>query len=124
MGLAEKINCWSFANVLDLYVDKRLTPFMMANVGRHLETCAGCKQLAAELAPIKAPSTAVAPPPGLADSILKAFEEGAAPAQSAFSFRLAPAQIAAMLYLMILAGAHTAPGAPHQGPPQVFGERQ
>ena len=114
------LECWSCRNVLDLHVDGRLTASASAKVARHLKACAECRAEETALRPVKLPAkaSAVDLPPGLADAILKAWEEGAEPAPEATpAFRLAPAQAAALVYLALLAGGSAAPGESSRGLP-------
>lgn len=118
MRLAELIACWSARNVLDLHVDGRLTARAAARVDAHLKACAGCRAAAEELRPIALKGSAVELPPGLAESILRRLEAEAEPAAlPAPAWRLAPAQAAALVYLLALAAGNAAPGVPSQGLP-------
>ncbi|MBI4423899.1 MAG: zf-HC2 domain-containing protein [Elusimicrobia bacterium] len=112
------VACWSSRNVLDLYIDRRLTPRARARVAAHLEGCEACRREARALAPVRSAKAGLRPPPGLAEAILAQLESGAEPAAApAGSLRLAPAQAAALVYLGLLAANHAAPGLPSQGAP-------
>lgn len=118
MRLAELVFCWSARNVLDLHVDGRLTAGAAARVEAHLKACAGCRAAADELRPVPLKAGAVEVPPGLADSILRRLETEAEPAAlPSPTWRLAPAQAAALVYLLTLAAGNAAPGTPSQGLP-------
>ncbi len=99
--------CWSVKNVLDLFVDHRLTRDADDWVAEHLQDCDACREKAQALAPLdELRSEAVPLPAGLKDSILKAFEEGETSAAWTPSFQ--PAQGLALLYCLALAGIHSA----------------
>jgi predicted anti-sigma-YlaC factor YlaD len=119
MRLKEQMACWSVKNVLDLYVDSRLTPATKSRVEAHLSSCASCRDAAQALAPLKFSKCKIAPPPGLAASILRQHQNrGQVPDQAAFKWNLSPAQAAAFVYLAILTAGNIFPGPSHQGPPQ------
>ena len=110
------IRCWSVKNVLDLYVDGRLTDEAAARVRTHLKDCPSCRREAEALAPADIPSSEVRVPEGLVDSIMDRLEEESrVPAASPWAeLRLTPAQAAAMVYLLLMTGAHALPGVPSQ----------
>ena len=117
MSLARWMACWSSRNVLDLYVDGRLTAAQTARVREHLHGCAECAREERALRPVKL-DLPVEVPAGLVESILKKFEEGAEPRAFARpAWRLQPAQAAAFVYLALLASGNLAPGAVSQGLP-------
>lgn len=107
------LRCWSVRNVLDLYVDGRLTEAAAARVASHLKTCSACRAEEAELRPVPAGKKLQAPE-GLAESILEKLAEGSAPKEPApplwEGLRLSPAQAAALVYIAVLAGGHALPG--------------
>lgn len=117
MSLARRMACWTSRNVLDLYVDGRLTAAQSARVREHLKDCAECAREEKVLRPVKF-EVPVEVPAGLVDSILKKLEEGAEPrAVLRPAWRLQPAQAAAFVYLALLAGGNLAPGIASQGLP-------
>ena len=100
------LTCWSVKNVLDLFVDHRLTRDADHWVAEHLQDCEKCKAEAEALSPLDdLKATAVELPAGLKESILKSFEEGQAVTE--WSPKLQPAQGLALLYCLALAGIHT-----------------
>ncbi|MFH1726322.1 MAG: zf-HC2 domain-containing protein [Elusimicrobiota bacterium] len=119
MGL---LRCWSVQNVLDLFVDGRLTESASVRVAAHLDVCENCRAEAEALKPIPAASAGtVAVPEGLADAILEKLRSEDAPAPVPASvdlrdfLRLRPAQALALVYFIALASAHALPGVPSQG---------
>ena len=118
MSLTKMMACWSIRNVLDLYVDARLSPSALKRAGGHLAACEDCRRVERSLRPVRVTKGSIAPPPGLADAIVKQFESQAEPRPLIYSLRLAPSQAAALVYLGLLAAGHALPGTLHQGPPE------
>lgn len=112
------LRCWSVRNVLDLYVDGRLTERAAARVAAHLEECANCRAEADALKPVSADlAEKVEVPEGLAEAILEKLgtEERPAPAPALRELiSLEPAQALALVYLTALIGGHALPGVPSQ----------
>ncbi|MBI3549171.1 MAG: zf-HC2 domain-containing protein [Elusimicrobia bacterium] len=105
------LRCWSVQNLLDLYVDRRLSPRRQASVAAHLKDCKDCRAIAAQMGPV--PDVAktlsrVAAPEGLAESILREINAARVTAEVKSirgrhsARRLTPAQAAAMVYLGLL----------------------
>ena len=110
-----KMACWASRNVLDLYVDGRLSAGQARRVREHLSRCPDCAREEKALKPMKL-ELPVNVPAGLASAILKKLEEGAEPrALPRAAWQLKPAQAAAFAYLALLAGGNLAPGATSQG---------
>ncbi|MBI3298730.1 MAG: zf-HC2 domain-containing protein [Elusimicrobia bacterium] len=103
------LRCWETRNLLDLFVDGRLTRDQGHRVEDHLAACPACALELEGLKPL--PLSAGAPPAmpaGLAAAILKEFEGGAAPELP--SWRLSPAQAAGLAAAALLLLAQTVPG--------------
>jgi predicted anti-sigma-YlaC factor YlaD len=99
--------CWSVRNVLDLFVDRRLTRDAEHWVAEHLQDCDSCRAHAEELSPVAGLfAEAVEVPAGLKESILEAFEQGEQ--SRGWRPRLQAAQALALLYCLALAGVHSA----------------
>ena len=121
--------CWGVRNILDLYVDGRLSAARETQVRAHLDDCAACRLQAKPMLGIRAllkRSGGPQVPAGLAEAILKRLEaepeSAAAEAAEPWAWRLSPAQAAAMVYLALLAAGNAGPGLPSQAllaePPQ------
>lgn len=122
------IRCWSVKNILDLYLDGRLCAGAAARVAGHLETCAACREAVSELGGVPTLLKAeekVSVPEGLEAAIIArlAAEAGAADEDESLGaglaglweyWRLSPAQAAAIVYLVVLAGSHALPGTVSQ----------
>jgi len=121
MSFARRMECWTSRNLLDLYVDERLTAGRAGRVREHLKACAGCSAEEKALRPVRLGGT-VDVPAGLAAAILKEFEAGTEPrAVAAPAWRLQPAQMAALAYLAIAAGGNLGPGLTSEGLPNKPG---
>lgn len=98
--------CWSVKNVLDLFVDHRLTRDADHWVAEHLQDCDSCREEAESLSPLEdIKAVAVELPAGLKESILKAFEEEETAAGWTPQFQ--PAHGLALLYCLALGGIHS-----------------
>jgi len=107
--------CWSVRNILDLYIDGRLTPNAALRVKTHLASCEACREEREALAPAAMPEGGRVPvPDGLMASILEKLEQGeapaAAPAGIGDALHLSPAQALSLAYCAILLSAHALPG--------------
>ncbi|OIO06183.1 MAG: hypothetical protein AUJ52_12690 [Elusimicrobia bacterium CG1_02_63_36] len=105
--------CWSVRNVLDLFIDHRLTSDADHWVAEHLQDCAACRAQAEALSPVpELKASAAQLPAGLQESILEAFERGES--ERGGLPRLQPAQALALVYCLALAGLHAAKQPPSQ----------
>ena len=66
------MDCASVENILDLYIDKRLTPRRMRGVEAHLQGCPVCLKLYGEQSSLRLSRTAVEAAPA---DLLKALED-------------------------------------------------
>lgn len=69
------MNCHSTRALLDLHAEGRLTPGKTSAVGRHLESCAACRAVAA---PVAAPAGERPAPAGLKARLLAAAKDASA----------------------------------------------
>ena len=104
------MRCWETRNLLDLFVDGRLTHAQGHRVDEHLAACADCKTELEALKPLPLSAGAVpAVPAGLAASILRTLaEESEAPVAQVW--RLSPAQAAGLAAAALLVLAQALPG--------------
>jgi anti-sigma factor RsiW len=121
--------CWNVKNILDLYLDKRLTAGAASRVAAHLKDCESCAAEAEDLGGVSrflGQDADIAIPAGLEQAILKnlELEEDEQPVQISPP-RLTPAKVFAVLYLMLIAGSHALPGDTTRGVgPQAAAERE
>lgn len=105
--------CWSVRNVLDLFIDHRLTRDAEHWVAEHLQDCPSCRDRAEALAPVPGMrAAAVELPAGLKESILEAFENEET--ARGWTPGLQPAQALALVYCLALAGLHAVDRPPSQ----------
>ena len=113
------MNCRSVANILDLYLEKRLSPPRMSRIAAHLKDCSGCRGLLEKLSPIqKKPQM---PPADFKDKLKKILADPETPLFPKDRVRLAPSRqaaqalAAAAIYIcLVLIFNRLAPGAPSQ----------
>lgn len=122
--------CWSVKNILDLYLDGRLTEGAAAKVKKHLDACPDCSEEAESqggVARFLKDAGEVPVPAGLEAAILKGLEQSLpheAPAERILP-RWTAAKAFAALYLIVVAGSHALPGEPSRGTgPQAEAERR
>ncbi|MFH2202625.1 MAG: zf-HC2 domain-containing protein [Elusimicrobiota bacterium] len=107
--------CWSVRNILDLYVDDRLTAGAARRVKTHLKECEECRAEHEALMPVvRSGEINIEVPAGLTESILKKLREESAPAEAPLelreALRLSPAQACSLVYCALLLSAHALPG--------------
>jgi anti-sigma factor RsiW len=116
--MIEAIRCWASRNLLDLYVDSRLTPSRRAAVKAHVSRCASCRAEVEALGGVReslAEVRAVEVPSGLQESILREFERERAEAPVTLEALLpSPGQAAAFAALALVLLAQKGPGPDSQ----------
>ena len=115
--MIEKVRCWAVRNVLDLYVDARLTPSRRAAVKAHVRDCASCRAEVEALGgahEFLASAKAIPVPAGLAQSILERLGEEPALMPAPGSLWPSPGQAAALAALALVLVAQRGPGLDSQ----------
>jgi anti-sigma factor RsiW len=116
--MIESIRCWATRNLLDLYVDSRLTPTRRAAVKAHVSKCAACRAEVETLGGVRESLASVPPidvPAGLQESILREFERERAEAPISLEALLpSPGQAAALAALALVLLAQKGPGPDSQ----------
>ena len=111
------MNCHSFINVLDLYLEKRLSPRRMKAAEKHIAQCLDCRTVAGP----RAPAAAVRAPETLKARLLSAAKASANPNLESGRISLWPREARAIAVaaagLMILAGIIQIVGMPSQNNP-------
>jgi anti-sigma factor RsiW len=105
--------CWSVRNILDLYVDGRLSLRAKHKIDSHLKKCPDCREEREVLSPVVS-RTKTAVPKDLTQSILKKLEEKYSTSENAFPaaeiLRLSPTQAAGLAYCLLVFSAHALVG--------------
>lgn len=104
------MNCVATRNVLDYFVDHRLTDKMVQRVSNHVDHCVSCRREVVLLKKIKIEIFQLETPAMLAQlrSLLhQRLSESTAPTTIRFNWRLSPAYGMALGYLLLMLVAST-----------------